>query len=104
MFRTGLVKEIGYFREDLKQILYYEFYYRILKKHKIAILEKELVKFRLHPQQATNVNKGKDEEDYKKDDEIIYKQYFWYLNRKKQTELLKRYNPLVKVILKYLKI
>lgn len=101
LFRTALVKEIGYFREDLKQILDYEFYYRILKKQKIAVLEKELVKFRLHQQQATNLNKGNDEGDYKKYDEIIYNQYFWYLNRKKQLELSKRYNAVVKLFFRF---
>lgn len=100
IFRKELVKEIGYFREDLKQILDFEFYYRILKKQKIAILEKELVKFRLHPKQATNLNKGNDDEDYKKYDKIIYQQYFWYLNRKKKIELLKNYNTITKSLLK----
>lgn len=101
LFNKNVVKKTGYFREDLNQNLDYEFYYRILKKYKIAILEKELVKFRLHQQQATNVNKGNDDSDYVKYDEIIYYQYFWYLNRKKQLELLKRYNPIVKLYFKY---
>jgi glycosyltransferase involved in cell wall biosynthesis len=100
LFRKNMVEEIGYFREDLKQILDYEFYYRILKKQRIAVLEKELVKFRLHKQQATNVNRGSDDLDYVKYDEIIYNQYFWFLNKQKKIELLKRYNHIVKVLLK----
>lgn len=96
MFRKDLIKNIGYYREDLKQILDYEFYYRLLKKYKIAILEKELVKFRLHQQQATNLNRGNDGLDYVKYDKLIYKEYFWYLNKKKQKEFLKRYHPIVK--------
>jgi glycosyltransferase involved in cell wall biosynthesis len=101
LFNKKLVKKIGYFREDLKQNLDYEFYYRILKKYKIAILEKELVKFRLHKQQATNANRGNDDHDYVKYDKIIYKDYFWYLNVKKKKDLLKRYNPIVKLFFKY---
>jgi glycosyltransferase involved in cell wall biosynthesis len=100
LFRKELVNKIGYYREDLKQILDYEFYYRILKKCKIAILEKELVKFRLHQQQATNVNKGNDTLDYDKYDELIYKEYFWYLNYKKKIEFFKRYHPAFKMFLK----
>lgn len=99
LFNKKLVEGIGYFREDLKQNLDYEFYYRILKKNKIAILEKKLVQFRLHPQQATNVNRGNDD-DYVNYDKIIYKQYFWYLNTKKKIELLKRYHPIVKLFFK----
>jgi len=100
LFRKKLVEEIGYYREDLKQILDYEFYYRILKKHEIAVLEKELVKFRLHEQQATNVNRGNDHSDYKKYYRLMYDDYFWYLNNKKKVELLKIYNPFVVMLLK----
>lgn len=100
LFKKKLVEKIGYFREDLKQNLDYEFYYRILKKQQIAVLEKKLVKFRLHQQQATNVNKGNDD-DYVKYDKIIYKDYFWFLNTKKKMALLKRYNPIVKLYFQY---
>lgn len=96
LFRKDLLKKTGYFREDLKQILDYEFYYRILKKYEIAILEKELVKFRLHQQQATNINKGHDSSDYIAYDRIIYKEYFKFLSKEKQIEYLKKYNPFVK--------
>lgn len=100
LFRRKLVQEIGYFREDLKQILDYEFYYRVLKKYKIAIIEKELVKFRLHHEQATNKNKGKDVVDYKKYGKIIYNEFFWYVTTKKKIELLKRHNVIVRVLFK----
>ena len=45
-------------QEDLKQILDYEFYHRLLKYYKIVVIENVLVKFRLHHAQATIVNKG----------------------------------------------
>ncbi|GAA4976065.1 glycosyltransferase family 2 protein [Algibacter aquimarinus] len=96
LFRKDITDEIGFFREDLKQVLDYEFYYRLLKKYKIAILEKELVKFRLHKQQATNINRGNDSEDYIKYDKLIYKEYFWYLNKNTRRAFLNRYNPVVK--------
>ena len=31
-----------------------------------------------------NVNKGKDASDYYINDQLIYKEYFWYLNYKKK--------------------
>jgi hypothetical protein len=71
-----------------------------LKKYKIAVLEKELVKFRLHQQQATNENRGNDGLDYMIYDRLIYDEYFWYLNKRKQKYFLKKYNPFVKLLLK----
>lgn len=101
LFRKEIVNKIGFFREDLKQVLDYEFYYRILKKHNIAILPKKLVKFRLHDQQATSINnKMNDISDYVKYDRIIYENYFWYLNYSKKFDLLKKHNRIVKRLLK----
>lgn len=101
LFKKDLVNMIGFFREDLKQVLDYEFYYRILKKQKIAILPKKLVKFRLHSQQATAINnKMNDILDYTKYDKIIYNNYFWYLNSKKKFELLKKHNRIINLLTK----
>lgn len=52
LFKKSIIDTVGYFNENLKQVLDFEFYYRILKKSKIAILNKELVKFRLHNDQT----------------------------------------------------
>ena len=89
MFRKKTLKKVGFFREDLKQILDYEFCYRILKKYNIVILEEALVKFRLHQNQETNINRGKSINDYSIYSEIIKKEYFWYLSLKKQIEILR---------------
>ena len=53
LFKKEIIEEVGYFDEQLKQVLDYVFYYRILKKHPIAILNKKLVSFRIHENQAT---------------------------------------------------
>lgn len=101
LFRKEILNNVGFFREDLKQVLDYEFYYRILKKHNIAILPKKLVKFRLHDQQATSINnKMNDISDYVKYDRIIYENYFWYLNYSKKVDLLKKHNRIVKRLIK----
>ncbi|RIA10274.1 glycosyltransferase involved in cell wall biosynthesis [Flavobacteriaceae bacterium MAR_2010_72] len=103
LFRKHFIQKYGYFREDLQQILDYEFCYRVLKKHNIAILQNKLVKFRLHHQQATVINKKRDFEDYTIYNKVIYEQYFWYLNNTMRLYFLKKYNRLVRVFFKVIK-
>ena len=100
LFRKNLVKKIGYFREDLKQILDYEFCYRLLKVKNIAIINKTLVQFRLHEMQATNLNRLKNtnlDEGYSK---ILYKGYLDYLDAYTRTHLLKKHNIFYKIYYK----
>ncbi|MUP44174.1 glycosyltransferase family 2 protein [Gramella sp. BOM4] len=100
LFPKKIIDKIGYFREDLKQNLDYEFYYRLLKRFDIVILGQSLVKFRIHSEQATQLNKNNNIDDYRIFDKIIYKEYFWFLNRKKQIEYLKKYNLPFQMLLK----
>lgn len=93
LLRKFLVKQIGYFREDMIQILDVEFYNRVLKKSKIVILNKPLFTFRLHNDQATAMNLRKDENDifiYKK---ILFKHFFWLLNTDAKQKLLDMFIP-----------
>ncbi|WP_179335370.1 glycosyltransferase family 2 protein [Winogradskyella costae] len=90
MFKKGILEKIGYYREDLKQILDYEFCYRLLKTQPIAIINENLVKFRLHQNQATNVNRHSGTDDYKKYNKILLREYFWYLNTNTRIRLLKK--------------
>lgn len=92
MFRKSIVNEIGYFNEDLEQILDYVFCYRLLKKYKIAIIKKHLVSFRIHENQATNVNRGKQIPDYELYDIILYKEFFKLLHSSQQNRLLNKYS------------
>ena len=102
LFRKKIVDTIGFFREDLKQVLDYEFCYRILKKNKIAIINKNLVKFRLHSLQYTVQNKINDiyDSDHEKLERIIYDQYFWYLSKYKKKVFLRKYNRIVNILFK----
>lgn len=97
LFRKNLVNTIGFFKEDLNQVLDYEFCYRVLKKNKIAIIEDKLVKFRLHNRQATVINKGDDifGPDHRKMERIIYDNYFRYLSPYKKKVFLRKYNKWV---------
>ncbi|SDB22193.1 Glycosyltransferase involved in cell wall bisynthesis [Flavobacteriaceae bacterium MAR_2010_188] len=96
-FKKSLIDRIGYFKEDLNQVLDYELCYRILIQGNIGISKKELVKFRLHSQQATVKNKSN--EIYVRDHEILrkllYSEYLELLNPELKKQLRRSYNPLV---------
>lgn len=97
LFRKNLINSIGYFREDLKQVLDYEFCYRVLNKDRIAIIEEPLVKFRLHNLQTTVKNKDNAifSLDHARMERIIYNQYFKYLSPYKKKVLSRKYNKFV---------
>lgn len=92
MFKKELADEVGYFDEDLEQILDYVFYYRILKKYPILIINKPLVKFRLHSSQATQINNQKHILDYEKYDVILYKQFYSFLHPEHKKRLALKYS------------
>ncbi|MBZ9787852.1 glycosyltransferase [Psychroflexus sp. CAK57W] len=100
MFRKSITDKIGYFDESLKQILDYEYWYRILKYNKIYIIDEPLVKFRLHHTQATAQNYMIKIDDYKRYPELLYKDYFWLLNYEHQKELFFEYNTFGKLLKK----
>lgn len=91
LFKKSLINEVGWFNENLEQILDYEYWYRILKKNKILILKKELVSFRIHRQQATNVNRNIAINDYRLYDKILYKSYSNLLHENLRKELYNQY-------------
>lgn len=92
MFRKDIVNEIGFYNENLEQILDYVFCYRLLKKHKIAITNKHLASFRIHENQATNVNRGRQISDYEHYDRILFKEFFKLLDGSQQKRLLNKYS------------
>lgn len=102
MFKKETIKKIGYFNEELKQVLDYEFCYRILKKQKIVVIEEKLVGFRLHGSQTTVKNKYNNAytEDFYRLEKIIYKHYRRYLEKKHRKRLLKKYNLFYRVLRK----
>ncbi|MEN3322524.1 glycosyltransferase family 2 protein [Mariniflexile soesokkakense] len=97
LFKKDLIKEIGKFREDLIQILDFEFCNRALLKYKAALINEKLVTFRLHLEQTTNKNEGKIS-DLQKFDVIVYNQYFWLLNNKTKMKLLKKHSFIMKIL------
>ena len=100
VLRREVFDKVGHFSKTLKQSLDLEYWYRLIKFFSVLFINEELVTFRLHQHQATNVNKGKDASDYYIYDQLIYKEYFWYLNYKKKVEFLKKYHPMFKLFLR----
>lgn len=92
LFRKDIVDKIGYFRTDLKQILDYEYWYRILKKNPILIINEPLVKFRIHQDQATNINREKIIDDYDIYDKILFKGYLNLLSEENKSKLQHKFS------------
>lgn len=97
MFRKEIVKDVGYFDEKLKQNLDYVFYYRLLKKHQIAIIKKPLAAFRIHENQATNINRKKNITDYKEYKKILYKEFLPLLHPSQKKKLVNTYSIKAKI-------
>lgn len=92
MFEKSLYTKIGGFDTNLKQILDYVFCYRVLKYKKIAVIKECLVNFRIHGEQATNQNRSKKINDYELYNQILYKEFYPYLNKKLQQKLKNKYS------------
>lgn len=97
LFKKILIEKVGDFREDLKQILDFEFCNRVLLQYKIGIINEKLMYFRLHSEQATNKNEG-DNHDLLIYDRIVYDQYFLYLNFTNQIKLLKKNSRILNIL------
>ncbi len=92
MFKKEIINEVGLFDEKLEQILDYVFYYRILKDYPIAIINKSLVKFRIHKNQATNVNRNKPIADYEIYKKILYREFLPLLHPSHKKKLVLKFS------------
>ncbi len=97
MFRKDIINTIGYFDENLEQILDYVFCYRLLKHQNIAILNEALVSFRIHTNQATNVNRNKPIKDYEHYQYLLYKEFLPLLHPSFQKKLKSKYSNIFKL-------
>lgn len=57
LIRKDCFSNLGYFSEDLVQYLDLEYWYKIMLNYKIGFIKKKLAAFRVHNQQATQINK-----------------------------------------------
>ncbi len=103
MFRKEITKSIGLFDVRLKQILDYEYWYRILKNKPVIVINKPLVAFRIHENQATNVNSKAEINDYNMYHKILHKEYYHFLHDSLKESLdneFSKSNELKKYVLK----
>lgn len=97
MFKKSIIDKINLFDEELKQILDYVFYYRLLKKFDIIIINKPLVSFRIHEAQATNVNRNQSIKDYSLYDEILHKEFYRLLNKSHRKRLFNKFSLVARI-------
>ncbi|WBV59573.1 glycosyltransferase [Chryseobacterium camelliae] len=93
LFSKKLYLSVGEFNNSLKQILDYEYWLRALQKYKIGILEKKLVQFRLHGDQASYKNSESLNEEYKLPRKILYEKFLWNIEKKHLKYYLKNKYP-----------
>jgi glycosyltransferase involved in cell wall biosynthesis len=81
--------KVGYFSTQLKQTLDVEYWYRLMPYFTIAFVSEELVKFRLHNEQATQTNKNITTIDKQLLPKIFLKKIYFHLDKNQQKKLLK---------------
>lgn len=101
MFSRSIIDKIGWFREDFKQSLDYEFYYRVLVFSQILILPEVLVQFRLHGKQATEVNRSNKILDYDLYPRLVYQSYKKLLHTEVRKKLWRKYSVTGRIITKF---
>src|SRR5690606_35846797 len=100
LLNKKVFETVGYFSTELHQALDYEFWYRVCTQFDVAFVDKELVSFRLHDQQATIVNSKRFIGDYELYPKLMYKKYFSYLHRDVKKSLFLRYNTICKLMVR----
>lgn len=100
MFKKSCVEKMGYFKENLEQILDYEFCCRLLKHYDIAIIDEPLVKFRLHNLQASQINFNRGINEKIQFEKLMFKNFFWYMNNKQKLNLFKKHSQFGRFLVK----
>lgn len=96
LLHKNIFDQVGYFNESLKQTLDCEFWYRAMKSCSVGFVDKPLVAFRLHPEQASSKNKTQAISDTALLHALYYRHLFWYLHPQSQWKLLKLQHPFFK--------
>tara|TARA_R110002012_G_scaffold319389_2_gene539626 strand:+ start:9588 stop:10493 length:906 start_codon:yes stop_codon:yes gene_type:complete len=93
LIRKKCFDKVGYFSERLDQALDIEFWYRLMPHYNIGFIDEPLVNFRLHSNQASQINAKKNLKDKESKilDGIIMRRYFWYLHFSVRLNLLKSF-------------
>jgi glycosyltransferase involved in cell wall biosynthesis len=90
LFKRDCLNTVGYFRNDLNQVLDIEYWWRVMEKHTVLISEKSLSSFRLHTNQATNKNKSNFKKDYLSVKTLIISKYLWKMPMKESLKVISK--------------
>ncbi len=96
LFRRKMIEKVGYFNEQLSQLLDIEYWYRVLKYGSIVFINEKLAAFRIHQDQTTALNNNQEILDYDLFPEILYKDFFWHLHFQVQKKLFFKLNAVGK--------
>lgn len=88
LLKKSILEQVGLFREDMKQELDCECWWRMLVIGDILILNEKLASFRLHDKQTTNQNRNVDVKDTKIIERIILTKYLWIIPKKEKIRVL----------------
>lgn len=88
MLKRQCFEEVGFFSEELKQTLDYEYWYRMLPKYKIGFIDEKLAAFRLHQNQATQHNLSGIGDEYLIYYKSIYKNGFRHLSWSNKVKII----------------
>jgi len=104
LLNKKVFEKIGYFNENLKQALDIEFWWRVLNCFDAGFVDKVLILFRLHREQATQKNSNNQINELEKLSKFCYDKLFWKLNPKTQWQLFKNYSDVGKLYRKLKKL
>ena len=90
LLKRQCFSDVGFFSEELKQTLDYEYWYRVLPKYKIGYINRNLAAFRLHKNQATQKNLTGMNEEYLICYKSIHKSVYQYLSPSNKIRILSR--------------
>lgn len=102
LFSKKIFNEVGEFSTELKQILDLEYWLRVLEKYPIGLINKKLIRFRIHDEQTSSLNSISAVNESEIIDEILLQKHFKFLNREQKKYLLYKKYPILKKIIKKL--
>lgn len=85
---------VGYFSNELKQGLDVEYWYRVMKFYDVLFIDETLISFRLHNNQASNINAENHLNEERLLNKNLYTNLFWQLNWRYKKQFFLSFNIL----------
>ena len=88
LLHNSVFDKVGSFNTNLNQELDFEFWYRLMPYFKVGFVDEKLIKFRLHSNQATQINKQNTTKDSALLPMLFLKHIFKYLHPSQKKKLI----------------